>query len=101
MKIVLAAALAAFACASASEASAVGMPSCAKHEQMVGILSQLYSEKPIAMGTVNEDRFMQLFVSRKGSWTILMTKTDGQACIVAAGKNWENLPGLASIEPAA
>ena len=53
------------------------------------------------MGTVNEDRYMQLFVSQQGSWTILVTKTDGQACIVAAGQNWEKLPALAEAEPAA
>ena len=52
------------------------------------------------MGTVNEDRYMQLFVSPQGSWTILVTKTDGQACIVAAGQNWEKLPALAEAEPA-
>jgi len=100
MKIVLAAALAAFACASASEAFALGVQ-CAKHNTLVGMLSKKYSENPIAMGTVNEDRFMQLFVSPRGSWTILVTKTDGQACIVAAGQNWEKLPELANIEPAA
>jgi hypothetical protein len=100
MKIVLAAALAALACASASEAFAVGVQ-CAKHNTLVGMLAKKYSENPIAMGTVNEDRFMQLFVSPHGSWTILVTKTDGEACIVAAGQNWEKLPELANIEPAA
>ena len=53
------------------------------------------------MGTVNSDRYMQLFVSRKGTWTILVTKTDGEACIVAAGNNWEKLPSLVEADPAA
>ena len=68
---------------------------------MVGLLTKKYSENPVAMGTVNEDRFMQLFVSPEGSWTILVTQTDGQACIVAAGQNWEKLPGVTGAEPAA
>jgi hypothetical protein len=100
MKIVLAAALAALACASASNAFAVGVQ-CAKHNTLIGMLTKKYSENPIAMGTVNEDRFMQLFVSPQGSWTILITKTNGEACIVAAGQNWEKLPNLAEAEPAA
>ena len=100
MKIVLAAALAAVACASVSNAFAVGVQ-CAKHNTLMGMLTKKYSENPIAMGTVNEDRFMQLFVSPQGSWTILITKTDGEACIVAAGQNWEKLPELAEVDPAA
>ena len=74
---------------------------CAKHQQLVGMLSKKYSESPVAMGTVSEERYMQLFISRSGSWTILVTRTDGQACIVAAGQNWEKLPALAETKPAA
>jgi hypothetical protein len=100
MKIVSAALLAALPFGLVSGASAVEVQ-CAKHQQLVGLLSKKYSENPVAMGTVNEDRYMQLFVSRAGSWTILVTKTDGQACIVAAGQNWEKLPGTVGAEPAA
>jgi hypothetical protein len=100
MKLPLAAAVAAFACLATTSAHALAIQ-CAKHSQMVGLLSKKYSEAPVAMGTVNEDRFMQLFVSRKGSWTILVTKTNGESCIVAAGQNWEKLPALAEAGPAA
>jgi hypothetical protein len=101
MKLALAALLAIIPCASATQALAVQIQ-CAKHNQMVGFLAKKYQENPVAMGTVNDDRFMQLFVSPKGSWTILVTKTDGQACIVAAGQNWEKLPpNVGQNEPAA
>ena len=100
MKLVLAAGMAALFCSVSTNAFAVGVQ-CAKHDQLVGMLSKKYSESPIAMGTVNEDRYMQLFVSQQGSWTILVTKTDGQACIVAAGQNWEKVPALAEADPAA
>jgi hypothetical protein len=99
MKITLAAVWAAFACASTT---AFAVPvQCAKHDLMVGLLAKKYKENPIATGTVNQDRFMQLFVSLKGTWTILMTKTDGEACIVAAGENWETMPSVVKLEPAA
>ena len=100
MKIALAAFLVALSCALSTNAFAVQVQ-CAKHNQMVGLLSKKYSESPVAMGTVSEDRYMQLFVSSEGSWTILVTKTDGQACIVAAGHNWEKLPGAIAADPAA
>jgi hypothetical protein len=100
MKIAMAALLAALSFAPATDAYAVQVQ-CAKHNQMVGLLSEKYSENPVAMGTVSEDRYMQLFVSPGGSWTVLVTKTDGQACIVAAGQNWEKLPGAIGSEPAA
>jgi hypothetical protein len=99
MRIALIAALAVSLCASASSALAVEVQ-CAKHKQMVGLLSKKYSENPVAMGTVNADRYMQIFVSNEGTWTVLVTKTNGEACIVAAGNNWEKLP-LLLAEPAA
>jgi len=100
MRIGFAGFLTASLCALASSASAVEVQ-CANHNQMIGLLSKKYSENPIAMGTVNSDRFMQLFVSAKGTWTILVTKTDGEACIVAAGNNWEKLPTLVEADPSA
>jgi hypothetical protein len=100
MKRALAGLVAAFFCVPAMGAYATPIQ-CAKHDQLVGLLAKKYSEAPVATGTVNEDRFMQLFVSAQGSWTILMTRTDGQACIVAAGQNWESLPLLAKADPAA
>jgi hypothetical protein len=100
MKIVPTALLAALAFLPATHALAVGIQ-CAKHDQLVGLLAKKYSENPIATGTVNDDRYMQLFVSPQGTWTILMTKTDGQACIVAAGENWEKLAPATKASPAA
>jgi hypothetical protein len=98
MRIAFAAILAASFCAPPANAVQI---QCAKHSQIVTLLAKKYSENPVATGTVNEDRYMQLFVSPKGSWTIVMTRTDGQACILAAGQNWEKLPDLASADPAA
>lgn len=99
MRIALAALFAAFVLAPAS-ANAVVIQ-CASYQQMVGLLSKKYAENPVAMGTVNQDRFMELFVSAAGSWTIVVTKTNGEACIVAAGQNWEKLPEVAELEPSA
>jgi len=90
MKITSAALGAAFVVGSLSSASALEIQ-CAKHNQMVGLLTKKFSEAPLATGTVNQDRYMQLFVSASGSWTIIITKADGESCILAAGENWERL----------
>lgn len=100
MKIALAALIAALSCALSTSAFAVQVQ-CAKHELMLRMLTKKFSEEPVAIGTVNQDRYMQLFVSTKGTWTVLMTEADGRACILAAGENWESLPQLAEAEPGA
>ena len=99
MRMALAVLSAAMAVGFGAAASAVEIQ-CAKHQQMVGLLTKKFSEAPLAMGTVNQDRFMQLFVSKAGSWTIIVTKADGEACILAAGENWERL-AVKTVEPAA
>jgi hypothetical protein len=93
MKIALVTLLAVSASLHSAESQAAGVQ-CAAHKQIVTLLTKKYSEEPVAAGTVNDDRYMQLFVSSSGSWTILVTKVDGQSCIVASGENWEKLPGI-------
>jgi hypothetical protein len=98
MKIFWTAVVAASLCANSAAAVEV---QCAKHSLMMDLLTKKFSERPIALGTVNQDRYMQLFVSSAGTWTILMTETSGRACILAAGENWEALPKIAANEPSA
>ena len=75
---------------------------CGAHKQMIEVLASKYSEAPKAIGTVNERRFMEVYVSKSGSWTILVTSADGNSCIVAAGQDWEDVPhNLTALEPAA
>jgi len=80
----------------------LSVPQCAEHEQMVEILAQEYKELPKALGIVRGERVMQLFVSEKGTWTIVVTKTSGSTCIVAAGQDWEEVPvDTSKLEPRA
>ncbi len=100
MKTAVAAVVAACVCGPSADAFAAGAQ-CAEHTQLVGLLAKKYSEDPIVMGSVNDERYMQLFVSPTGSWTILVTQTDGLACILAAGQNLEKAPRIAKVGPAA
>ena len=38
---------------------------------------------------------IELFVSQTGSWTILLTLSNGLACITAAGEKWTDIADVA------
>lgn len=65
---------------------------CGSYDRMVQVLADKFGETPKANGTVSSKRIMQAFVSIGGSWTILVTRSDGYACIVIAGQDWEDVP---------
>jgi hypothetical protein len=75
---------------------------CGGHKRIIEALAGKYSEAPKAIGTVGQKRVMEVYVSKAGSWTILVTSADGNSCIVAAGQDWEDVPhNLSSLDPAA
>lgn len=62
---------------------------CMNHKNLVSFLSDRYSEAPHALGLVEDRGLMEVYVSEKGTWTIVMTTAQGIACIIAAGDTWE------------
>ncbi len=36
---------------------------------------------------------IELFTSPAGTWTLIITRPDGVACLLATGKNWSGVPG--------
>ncbi|MBZ0217862.1 MAG: hypothetical protein K8F25_14990 [Fimbriimonadaceae bacterium] len=62
---------------------------CMNHKNLVTFLSDRYSEAPRALGLVEDRGLMEVYVSDKGTWTIVMTTAQGIACILAAGDTWE------------
>jgi hypothetical protein len=62
---------------------------CAERTEMVKSLADKFKENPAAIGQINSDAVIEIFVSEKGSWTILATGTDGKSCVLSAGENWE------------
>ena len=84
------------------QAQAAGAARCGAHQEVVVALAKSYKEAPKAVGLVNHERVVEIFVSAKGSWTILVTEAGGQACVLAAGQNFEEVPlNLQSLEPEA
>jgi hypothetical protein len=67
--------------------------SCATRETIVDYLAREYAEHPVAMGLANSGGVIEVLTNAAGtSWTILLTKPDGETCMVAAGEGWESLP---------
>lgn len=64
---------------------------CMSHKALVSYLTEKFDESPRALGLVASRNVMEVFVSEKGTWTIVMTSTRGVACIVAAGDTWEDI----------
>lgn len=65
---------------------------CGDRDKIISSLETLYQEKPSAIGMSGGGGVVELFVSEKGSWTLLLTQPTGVSCLVAAGEHWEQLP---------
>ena len=65
---------------------------CGNRDDIVRTLATQYREQPRAMGLANQTAIIEVFTSRAGTWTILLTKPDGASCIVGAGEAWEEIP---------
>ncbi len=64
---------------------------CVKRTDFLKHLSTNYDEAPIAMGVTASGRVLEVVVSEKGTWTIIVTMPNGVACGIASGDNWETM----------
>ena len=71
--------------------------SCANRDAMVKVLTRRYHEAPRAVGLANPSAMIEIFTSKAGTWTILLTQPDGASCIVSAGDDWQENPPLRSM----
>ena len=71
-------------------AQAVGM--CGKRVDLIKALTDRYQETGKALGIAGQVNLVEIFASKAGTWTILVTTPEGKSCIIAAGSSWEDLP---------
>jgi len=62
---------------------------CADRAEMVRSLADKFKENPTAVGQIDGSAVIEVFVSEKGSWTILATGTDGKSCVLSAGDGFQ------------
>ena len=71
-------------------AQALGM--CGSRADFIKALSDKYQETGKALGIAGQVNLVEIFASKAGTWTILVTTPQGKSCIIAAGSSWEDLP---------
>ncbi len=66
-------------------------PKCGERTSLIKVLNDKYKEKPRALGLSTKGTAMfEIYTSKTGTWTIVMTTTTGATCIMAAGHSWED-----------
>jgi hypothetical protein len=81
-------------CSFSVSAFAQTRQACAEHSLVVQRLADKYGETLRSMGLHQNTDLIEVYASDEtGTWTILITKPNGQACLLAAGQMWEaNVP---------
>ena len=64
---------------------------CGDRGEILKRLQQGHEETPQALGLSADGGVLEILVSPKGGWTILVTYPERQTCVVAVGRAWEAL----------
>jgi hypothetical protein len=67
---------------------------CAPHDDFSKHLAMNYQEKIGGVGVANDGSLFEIFVSDKGTWSLLITNGKKISCIAAAGEMWVPYPAL-------
>ncbi len=66
---------------------------CGPRDRIVGQLSEKYGEIRQGAGLRSATQILEVWSSKKtGSWSVLITDSNGVSCIMAAGQNWVENP---------
>jgi hypothetical protein len=65
---------------------------CGPREAVVERLHVAFQERRRAAGITADGNLLEVFAADTGSWTAVVTRPGGPACIVAAGENWQTEP---------
>lgn len=65
---------------------------CGERKSVVAQLERKYGETRRSVGVQDGRGLVEVYASDKtGTWTILVTNTEGKACLMAAGEGFESL----------
>jgi hypothetical protein len=65
---------------------------CGERKSIVAQLERKYGETRRSIGVQDGRGLVEVYASDKtGTWTILVTNTDGKSCLMAAGEGFESL----------
>ena len=81
-----------------------GQQQCNQRDEVLKLLSNKYSESPVAFGVTNNGGLVEVLKStpsaKDDTWTIIITTPQGVSCLVAAGEGWRGIEQMA-LDPEA
>ena len=75
--------------------------SCNKRDAVIERLNTKYKEYQAAIGLVKNNGMMELYASRDGTWTIMVTTIDGSnkiSCLIMAGNAFGIIKEIKELE---
>ena len=82
-----------FALVLASAPAAASGPYCAQRAKLIEGLSAKFQEHRKGVGiTGTGTGALEVYASEEGTWTIVVTTTQGKTCILASGHSWQTTP---------
>lgn len=85
--------------AGVSAAGPAGAQTCAAHDVIAAILSERHGESVVGRGLQSAKRALEVWASESGSWSAVIVRADGTACLVASGQAWSPVEPPAEGEP--
>lgn len=79
-------------------AMALAEPVCSERGALVGHLGQRYQEQPTGLGLMADGNLIELLVSARGTWTLLVSRPDGTSCAIAVGDHWQSAVPMGAPE---
>ena len=70
---------------------AVAQQACGERAKFTLKLEETFSEHPVAMGLTDKGAVLEVFASKSGSWTFLITMPNGLTCVVPSERSAESL----------
>tara|TARA_Y100000588_G_C13975802_1_gene804980 strand:+ start:257 stop:565 length:309 start_codon:yes stop_codon:yes gene_type:complete len=64
---------------------------CGPRSDIVEKLTTQYEEHQAAMGLASNGTLFEVFSSKAGSWTIMVSEPGGKTCLVATGEGWQKI----------
>ncbi len=79
-----------------ASSAAFAAPQCNSRDKVLELLSETYSEAPVAVSVTNNGGLVEVLSTGDGNtWSIIITSPQGMSCLVAAGESWRLIERIA------
>lgn len=74
---------------------------CGDRDSITKLLIDQYAENPTSLGLASNGSVFEVFTSKGGTWTVLLTSPNGISCLIGSGEHWENNKSIPGTDPQA